>query len=173
MAIDKISFMKLELRPSRDIITPPPPIVPFADWDYYYTTQPLGWRANPPVEGMPASVTVPTGFVTDLASIPAIFWSLLPPGARYSYPAIIHDYLYWFQPCKRAQADAVFKAAMEDMRVPPAKIAVIYNAVHLAGQPAWENNKTLREAGEKRVLKIYPTDALTSWTVWKSRDVFI
>ena len=34
------------------------------------------------------------GFVTDLASTPQILWSMLPRAAAYSYPAIIHDYLY-------------------------------------------------------------------------------
>jgi hypothetical protein len=172
MPTDKISFMKAELRPSRDLITPPVPIVPFADWDYYYTTQPLGWRANAAVAGMPAAVTVPIGFVTDLASIPPIFWSALPPAARYSYPAIIHDYLYWFQLCERKDADAVFKAAMEDMKVPTAKIMIIYDAVRTAGGSAWDKNARLREAGEKRILRKYPSDPLMTWERWKTQDVF-
>jgi Protein of unknown function (DUF1353) len=172
MAADKISFMQVALRPPRDLISPPVPIVPFADWDYYYTTKPLEWRAGPGVAATPAEVTVPCGFVTDLASIPSAFWSELPPAARYSYPAIIHDYLYWFQPCERPEADAVFKAAMEDMRVSSMKILIIYNAVRAGGSGAWDRNARLREAGEKRVLKKYPSDPLTTWEIWKTQDVF-
>src|SRR5258708_33483224 len=91
---DKKSFMQIALTPTRELEGAPPPLVPFADWDYYYLKDKLEWRsdADPSIR-----ITVPVGFVTDLASVPRVFWSLLPPAARYSYPAIIHDYLYWFQ----------------------------------------------------------------------------
>jgi hypothetical protein len=99
--------------------------VPFADWDYYYTSATLAWRANSDAgEGL-AEVTVPPGFVTDLASIPPVFWNVLSPNARYSYPAIIHDYLYWFQTCTRGQADAVLKMAMEDLERYPVRLVRI------------------------------------------------
>jgi hypothetical protein len=173
MAPDKVSFMKAVLRPHKDLVSSPVAIVPFADWDYYYTTKPLEWRAKTGVQMTPAEVTVPSGFVTDLASIPAVFWSELPPAARYSYPAIIHDYLYWFQPCTRAEADAVLEAAMEDMQVPSPKIVIIYGAVRVGGGSAWDNNAQLRQAGQNRVLTKFPSDMLTTWDDWKSRsDVF-
>jgi hypothetical protein len=173
MVADKVSFMKAALAPHKDLVSSPVPIVPFADWDYYYTTKPLEWRANAGAEVTPPQVTVPTGFVTDLASIPAAFWSELPPAARYSYPAIIHDYLYWFQPCTRAEADTVLEAAMGDMQVPPAKIVIIYSAVRVGGSGAWDNNAQLREAGQRRVLKKFPSEILTTWDEWKNRsDVF-
>jgi hypothetical protein len=173
MAADKVSFMKAALAPHKDLMSPPVPIVPFADWDYYYTKEPLEWRANADVQVTPAQVTVPTGFVTDLASIPPLFWSTLPPAARYSYPAIIHDYLYWFQPCTRAEADAVLEAAMGDMLVSAAKIAIIYDAVRVAGSGAWDSNAKLRQEGQRRVLKKFPSEMLTTWDDWKNRsDVF-
>lgn len=173
MTPDKVSFMKAALGPHKELLSAPVPIVPFADWDYYYTTKPLEWRANAGAEVTPAQVTVPTGFVTDLASIPAAFWIELPPAARYSYPAIIHDYLYWFQPCERAEADAVLESAMGDMQVSSAKILIIYNAVRVGGSGAWENNAQLREAGQKRVLTKFPSEVLTTWDDWKKRsDVF-
>lgn len=173
MAEDKVSFMKVALSPHKDLISSPVPIVPFADWDFYYTTKPLEWRANAGAEMTPAQVTVPTGFVTDLASIPAAFWSALPPAARYSYPAIIHDYLYWFQPCSRAEADAVLQAAMEDMGVASAKLEIIYGAVRVGGGGAWDHNTQRRQAGERRILKKFPTEILTTWDEWKNRsDVF-
>jgi hypothetical protein len=61
--VDKISFMQAALRPPRDIVSPPAPIVPFADWDYYYTKEAIEWRANNDVGD--GEVTVPRGFVTD------------------------------------------------------------------------------------------------------------
>lgn len=39
-------------------------------------------------------ISVPAGFVTDLATVPCIFWSVMPPDGKYAKAAIIHDYLY-------------------------------------------------------------------------------
>ncbi len=172
--VDKKSFMRAALAPTKGIVSPPVPIVPFADWDYYYTSTTLAWRANNGAgEGL-AEVTVPPGFVTDLTTIPRVFWSVLSPHARYAYPAIIHDYLYWFQTCMREQADAVFKMAMEDLSVRSEKILIIYDAVRLAGEGAWNSNAAARAGGEHRVMKKFPTDVKTDWAFWKTQpDVFV
>lgn len=37
---------------------------------------------------------VPEGFVTDLASVPRVAWSILPPEGKYDEAAVIHDYIY-------------------------------------------------------------------------------
>jgi hypothetical protein len=47
----------------------------FAD-PIYFITKPISWKPNPGQERYNA-VTVPVGFVTDFASIPRAFWSLL------------------------------------------------------------------------------------------------
>lgn len=164
---DKKAFMQAALAPTKDFFSPPVPIVPFADWDYYYITKALDWRSDSGAgEGL-AQVSVPPGFVTDLASIPQEFWNLLSPTARYSYPAIVHDYLCWFQPCKRDEADSVLKMAMEDIDVPGGKVFIIYNAVRVAGEHAWSSNAMARKSGERRVLKKFPADIKTTWDVWK------
>ncbi|WP_179298206.1 DUF1353 domain-containing protein [Mesorhizobium carmichaelinearum] len=142
----------------------------FSDWNYYYTKDIVGWRSDT----SPArTVSVPVGFVTDLASTPSLLWTFLPKTAEYSYPAIIHDYLYWFQPCERKDADDVLKSAMEDLDVATAKIVAVYGGVRAGGESAWEANAAARAKGEKRVLKKFPTDMKTSWEEWKKRpDVF-
>jgi hypothetical protein len=177
--VDKITFMKaaLAVRPTtpkaKPIVTPPTPVVPFADWDYYYTGAVVTWKARNPVPSALSEVSVPEGFVTDLASVPRPFWSVLPPAARYSYPAIIHDYLYWVQPCDRAQADAVLKFAMEELQVGAAQIAAIYSAVRIGGVASWDANAAARNAGERRLIVKYPDNVLTTWAEWKLRpDVF-
>jgi len=38
-------------------------------------------------------ITVPVGFITDFASIPQIFWNILPPFGPYGKAAVIHDAL--------------------------------------------------------------------------------
>lgn len=37
--------------------------------------------------------TVPRGFITDAASIPRVFWPLLPPLGPYTDGAVLHDWL--------------------------------------------------------------------------------
>src|SRR5688500_10887432 len=52
-------------------------------------------------------IVVEEGFDTDYASVPRIFWPIYPPDGEYTEGAVVHDYLYWFQPMTRAEADAV------------------------------------------------------------------
>ena len=39
-------------------------------------------------------LTIPKGFTTDFASVPKVFWSLIPPIGEANISWIIHDYLY-------------------------------------------------------------------------------
>jgi hypothetical protein len=114
-------------------------------------------------------VTVPKGFVTDLASIPPIFYSLLRPDGEYAYAAIIHDYLYWEQTGSITQANEILKAAMQDLKVDRLKIEAIYAAVSAKGQKAWDENKRLKGQGEKRILGAFPPNAGISWDDWRAR----
>ena len=63
-------------------------------------------------------IYVPTGFVSDGASVPQIFWSRYPPFGQYLEAAIVHDRLCQLgklkvAPCDSRQAAEVFKEAME------------------------------------------------------------
>jgi len=153
-------------------LAPPPDLVPFGDWDYYYLKDgPLQWFPNAGETFKP--VVVPIGFVTDLASIPRIFWSELRPEGRYAYAAVIHDYLYWTQQRPREEADQILKIAMRDSQVRADTIRVIYSAVRLFGASAWKSDARLRASGEKRILKKFPSDFTVSWSDWKRHpDVF-
>jgi hypothetical protein len=169
---DKKTFMRMALEGQKRFGAPAP-IVPFADWHFYYTAADLEWRADGALSEGLMSVRVPAGFVTDLASIPRVFWSVLPPAAAYAYAAVVHDYLYWFQPCARAHADNVLRAGMIELRVSRSKVLVIYKAVRYAGWLAWRANCAARENGEKRLLARFPREVTTSWADWKLQsDVF-
>ena len=37
-------------------------------------------------------ITIPDGFNTDLASVPRLFWALLPPSGVYESAAVLHDF---------------------------------------------------------------------------------
>jgi hypothetical protein len=137
----------------------------------YFLTKPIQWMPNKE-QDLPL-VKVPKGFVTDLASIPRVFWSLLRPDGEYTYPAIIHDYLYWTQNIPKEKADLIFRLAMEDFNVNAATALIIYNAVSTGGGSAWRSNTDQRAHGEMRFLKRFPEDPTVTWAEWKKEpDVF-
>lgn len=136
----------------------------FSDRTYFLLKE-ITWKPNPGQPG--TAITVPIGFVTDFASVPRVFWSLLPPDGLYTYAAIIHDYLYWEQSIDRSEADQVFQFAMEDFKVPAPTIWAIYQAVRAGGYAAWSDNAARKAAGERRILRKYPTDPTVRWSDWK------
>jgi hypothetical protein len=143
----------------------------FAD-PIYFLLKPISWEPPNQSSTYP-KVTVPAGFVTDFASIPQVFWSALRPDGLYTYPAIIHDYLYWTQEHPKEVADQVLKLGMEDFSVPAASVFAIYESVRLFGGQSWEDNRKLKQTGERRVLTRYPTEPTTTWVDWKKNaDVF-
>lgn len=145
----------------------------FAD-HFYYLTDSIGWYPGKNNDQDLPKVSAPTGFVTDLASIPQVFWSLLPHDGNYAYAAVLHDYLYWTQNVSKETADRVLKNAMQDFRVSPLTIKAIYEGVHVGGAAAWNQNASLRKGGEKRILRKLPNDPLMTWKNWKLHpDVFV
>ena len=85
------------------------------------------------VNGGGLSITVPEGFETDFASIPRIFWSIMPPTGRYSRAAVLHDYLYHLPNCSRFLADSLFRESMKQRGVPLWKRLVIFYSVRFFG----------------------------------------
>lgn len=81
-----------------------------------------------------STYTVPAGFVTDLASVPRILWTLLPPHGRYAKAAILHDYLLTLsrkRQLSRYEADIIFYEAMRVLNVPMWQAWLMYKAVSL------------------------------------------
>lgn len=147
-------------------------LTPFGDWDYYFVRGgAIIWRPNPGQTFR--TVEVPEGFVCDLTSVPRVFWQAMRPEGRYAYAAVVHDYLYWMQDRSREEADRIFRFALEDSKVDATIIAGIYSAVSLVGQSSWDQNRKLKDKGERRILKRFPSDFTTSWAEWKTQpDVF-
>lgn len=140
----------------------------------YFLLKPIEWKPSQLEKSKLPTVTVPEGFVTDLASIPWPLWSTgLRPDGSYTFAAIVHDYLYWSQTTKRAEADSILKLAMRDLKVSPSVIETIYAGVRVGGQAAWNANAQLKKLDEKRILQKYPDSATITWDEWKRRpDVF-
>jgi hypothetical protein len=138
----------------------------------YFLTKPIAWVPNSDQTQYQA-VRVPVGFVTDFTSVPRAFWSFLRPDGEYTYPAIVHDYMYWMQDQPRNVADEILRLGMQDFRIDPLTISTIYQAVRIGGGSAWEANTASKARGEKRVLKAFPDDPIITWETWKARpDVF-
>lgn len=135
----------------------------------YFLIAPISWMPNLSEVDKYQAVEVPTGFVTDFASIPPIFYSVLRPDGEYAYAAVIHDYLYWMQTRPREVADEILKLAMQDLKVDSVKLTAIYEAVRLFGGKAWNDNARLKSQGEKRILVKFPDDPTINWDDWKKR----
>jgi hypothetical protein len=82
-------------------------------------------------------IEVPQNFVTDFASVPRIFWRIIPPWGKYSPAAVIHDFLYTVAKCSRFEADDIFLELMTRLGVPLWKRFSMYWAVRLGGEFAW------------------------------------
>jgi hypothetical protein len=167
---DLAAIDKKEGRPTRSAIG----IAAYSDFHgakIHYLHNSIGWTPEPKHKTKQKKVDVPVGFVTDFASVPKMFWSILPPSGTYTQAAIVHDFMYWFQDdmgWTKSDADEVFDHMMGDLEVKPLTRNAIILAVENLGRPAWNNNASLKSSGEKRILKKFPSDPLTTWEQWKS-----
>lgn len=78
-------------------------------------------------------ISVPKGYRTDLASVPRIFWSIIPPFGNYSKAAVVHDYLYYTQSYTRKECDQVFYDFMIVNDVYKWKAKIMWLAVRMFG----------------------------------------
>jgi hypothetical protein len=93
-----------------------------------------------------ALIAVPTGFMTDLASIPRFVQPFIPKEGKYNRPAVVHDWLYAKgriamigdgRPVKRKEADDVLYEAMRCCGVRKSQAFAIYAGVRLGGGVPW------------------------------------
>lgn len=103
-------------------------------------------------------ITVPEGFMTDFASIPAVFrwWQTGGVGPQ-RIASYFHDYMYAEQVESRKAADRVFREVMEATKPIGGKMRdfrswfrrwAMYLALRIGGWAAWRSNgKNFREQG--------------------------
>src|SRR3990167_388955 len=82
-------------------------------------------------------IIVPVGFQTDFASIPSLFWMMLPPDGQYTAAAVVHDYLYFTQTRTRLASDRIFLEAMKVLKVNIFKRLVMFKAVRTFSFIPW------------------------------------
>lgn len=97
------------------------------------------------------SITVPAGFVTDNASVPRLFWSVVAPHGKYTRAAVVHDYLYSGELIPRKKADEIFLFGMGVLGVPAWLAHVMYAAVRIGGA----YNHSARSIAHTRLLAGY------------------
>ena len=86
-------------------------------------------------------ITVPKGFITDFASIPRPFWSIIGhPAGKYGKAAVIHDYLYRNGIGTRKKADQIFLEGMKVLKVNVIKRNIMYYAVRIFGRGKFNAN---------------------------------
>lgn len=95
-----------------------------------------------------SAITVPEGFVTDFASIPRLFWNIMPPWGKYGKAAVVHDFLYRFggkigggKRLSRSTCDGIFRDAMSVLGVPWITRSTMWGAVRAFGWAAWKGNR--------------------------------
>lgn len=94
-------------------------------------------------------VVVPIGFTTDFASVPRLFWTILPPDGTYTQAAVLHDYLYHTQQYSRKRSDEIFYEAMGILKVPRWKKWIMYKCVRLFGGKGWNDYRRKQEGTAK------------------------
>jgi uncharacterized protein DUF1353 len=148
----------------------PTVLMPFADMDNFIVYRPITW--TPPASAtsdLPRVVTIPRGFVTDLATIPEYFWWALPPSGRYGHAAILHDWLYWDQSSSREIADRVFDVAMDELQVAMPLRKAMWAAVRVYGGKHWLRADAERQNGGSRILKKFPESPTVTWADWRTQ----
>lgn len=92
-------------------------------------------------------IYIEKGARTDLASIPRVAWSLLPPDGPWLKAAVLHDSLYRLRgevarlghsaPYTREESDGILLEAMGVVGVDDPHAKLIFRAVRLGGARGW------------------------------------
>ena len=88
-------------------------------------------------------ITVPAGFITDLASIPPLLRPVFDPADASRLPAVLHDWLYCRKETTRAQADGLFLEALKRSGVGLVRRWAMYAGVRAGGWLYWSRRDGL------------------------------
>jgi hypothetical protein len=91
-------------------------------------------------------ITIPKGYIWDLASVPRLLWTICPPDSDAELAFLIHDYLYENQINNRKWADeemlkwSILTNGTKNISIKNIDNYVRYYAVRIGGQKAWDTN---------------------------------
>lgn len=119
-------------------------LTPLSDGRNWKLLSPLLYCVDAASEG--EILTIPTDFVTDLASVPRTLWNIYPPFGVYDSPSVLHDYGYRnggvYVGAKKvytkADVDNLFRDSMKACGVGLITRNILYTAVKLFGQRSFK-----------------------------------
>lgn len=128
-------------------------------------------------------ITVPRGFQSDFASIPRLFWAIIPPMGLHSGPAIVHDYLYTHHQytdsktqqvtkISRLEADMIFLQLLLYAGVSKLRASLMFYGVRWFGEKAWQRkgwDKRFRKSPEPMSQRQLADDAELAYMYPKSK----
>ena len=100
-------------------------------YDWYEVVEDCLWN----------DVVIPKGFNTDFASVPQVFWAIIPPHGKAAVASVVHDYLYQHQSrhsYTRAQTDNIWIDLMKQSGVPTLQRYTMYSYVRALGWINWK-----------------------------------
>lgn len=150
-------------------------VIPTLD-SLYILLEPFVYQWTDEESGNTYRIVVPQGFITDLASVPRVFWAIgyLPSGLHQD-AAILHDWAYMHQGdfptgsfqklvgvvwanvptvWSRDECDRLFLRVMKERGTRERKRWLMYQAVHLFGGMAWRSRDPQREYWQKHFKPI-------------------
>lgn len=142
-------------------------VSPYQDGKTWYLRSPLVYEVG--ALGSNDLVAVPQGFTTDFASIPRLFWIVLPRWGKYGNAAVVHDYLYYDQSRSRREADQIFFEAMEVLEVPYWQRDPMHWAVRAFGWFDWMLNRRKKALGYRKWTQQPPLKATALPVHWRVR----
>ena len=147
-----------------------PVVTPFYD-NYWLLLEDLTFETVRKGDNKYFKITVPAGFVTNLASIPVPLNVIYDKSGRYSSAGILHDYLYWTQFCDRKKSDRLIKEGLKATGSSYITRNTIKYGVLWFGWAAWDSNKKDKIEGEDRFvpenMRRFPSN--TRWEIYKTK----
>lgn len=112
--------------------------------DYWAVCSPLVWSDT----GL--LISVPEGFITDLASIPRLLRNLpmLDPDGYSRSAAVLHDWLYRTHQMSRADSDGVLRRAIISRGGSATTARIFWMGVRLGGNQPWAANPNGPQPGD-------------------------
>lgn len=103
----------------------------------------FNWRVDVPFSVMDdvlGKIEIPQGFISDLGSIPRIFWNIIPPEGPATAGYLIHDWLYAKQFCSRYDADNCLLRLMTLLGIGYFVRYAVYWNLRAFGWKAWADD---------------------------------
>lgn len=123
--------------------------------DKWRLAVPLRWEAPDLV------LTIPKGWVTDLASIPHMFQNIMDVNGRSRQPALLHDWLYNVQDHTREFADEQLRRALILYGASEASARVYWLGVRAGGWVPW--NRRMQHGGGLQVSDFASPADYVAW----------